>query len=859
MSASHLETSDPTSNLPVPLTLFIGREKELEATCALLRQEDVRLVTLTGPGGAGKTRMALQVANRMLPSFADGVYFVALAAINNPPLVIAAIARTLGLMEVGNRPLIEAITSHLRGKQLLFVLDNFEQVLDAAPLVADIMLGVPGLKALVTSRARLRLRGEHEFAVPPLTMPDTHSLPPVDRLIQYEAVRLFVDRAVALRPSFAVTDENAPAVAEICARLDGLPLAIELAAARIKILSAEAMLARLQNRLKLLTGGERDLPERQQTLRRAIEWSYDLLDAQEQSLFRRIAAFSGSRSLEAIEAVCNTTGETTAGPLQPLELDTVEGVSSLVDKNLLQQAAFLGSETRFRMLETIQEYAREKLDESEEGRVLQLRHAEHFLLLAQQAEPELHGPKQVEWLERLKAEHDNFRWALKVAVEQGREETALLMGAALMPFWRMRGHFSEGRNWLEAALASSSIPGPARAKALMALGTLASSQGDYLRASAALEESLALFRQLGDKVSIAASLRNLGNESRMQGNYDTAHAYFKEGLQIARELDAQWEIAAFLGDLGVVTQTLGSLEDSRALYEESLAIRRGLRDKRGIAMMLVNIGELARSRGDYDEAYALYEEGLGLARELGDRWGIGMVLHNLGHVVFHRGRYSQALDLLTESLGIFYELRNKRDIAYCLSAIAGVLGAQGQTEWAATLFSAAQVLSNTISAHLDPADQIEYERNLAVTQAQMSPQAWQAAWDRGQVMTLDEAVSCALLAERPAQPPAKPVYTTRPLDPRTVMTTGPLGATGPLGITGPLDDTGPLGDHPSGLTDREVGVLRLVAQGLTDNDVAERLTISPRTVHRHLSSIYSKLGVTTRTAAVRAAIEHDIL
>lgn len=858
MSASYLETFDPTSNLPVPLTLFIGREKELEATCALLRQEGVRLVTLTGPGGAGKTRMALQIAHSVLPTFTGGVYFVPLAAINDPPLVIAAIAQTLGLMEAGNRPLVEAIKSHLRGKQLLLVLDNFEQVLDAAPLVADMMLDVPGLKALVTSRARLRLRGEHEFSVPPLTMPDTHSLPTVDRLLQYEAVRLFVDRAVALRPSFAVTNENAPAVVEICARLDGLPLAIELAAARIKILSAEAMLAKLQNRLKLLTGGERDLPERQQTLRRAIEWSYDLLDAQEQALFRRIAAFSGSRSLEATEAVCNTASETNAGPLLPLDIDTVEGVSSLVDKNLLQQAAFLGSETRFRMLETIQEYAREKLDESAEGRLLQLRHAEYFLLMAQQAEPELRGPKQVEWLERLEAEHDNFRWALKLAVEQDREETALLMGSALMPFWRMRGHFSEGRNWLEAALAASSIPGPARAKALMALGTLASSQGDYLRAKAALEESLALFRQLGDKVSIATSLRNLGNESRMQGNYDAARTYFGEGLRIARELDSRWEIAAFLGDLGVVTQTLGDMEASRSLYEESLAIRRGLKDKRGIAMMLVNIGELARSRGAYDEAYALYEEGLGLARELGDRWGIGMVLHNLGHVVFHRGQYRQAFDLLTESLGIFYEMRNKRDIAYCMAALAGVFGAQGQTERAAMLFSAAQVLSNTISAHLDPADQIEYERNLVVTQAQMSPQAWQAAWDRGQVMTLDEAVACALSGDRPTEHPPKPVYTTRPLDPRRVMTTGPLAITGPLGVTGPLD-TGVLGDHYGGITDREVDVLRLVAQGLTDNDVAEQLTISPRTVHRHLSSIYSKLSVTTRTGAVRAAIEHNIM
>ncbi|HVF99500.1 MAG TPA: tetratricopeptide repeat protein [Chloroflexia bacterium] len=846
-----------SNNLPVQPTPFIGRDKEVEAVCALLRREAVRLVTLTGPGGTGKTRMAVQVGGQLLLDFRHGVFFVALASITDIALVATTIAQTLGVMEAAHRPIVETLKAYLRDRHILLILDNFEQIVDASPVVADIMSGAAGLKVLVTSREILHLRGEHEFPVPPLGLPDTRHLPPPESLAQYEAVRLFVDRAVALRPDFEVTSDNAPAVAEICASLDGLPLAIELAAARIKILSPEAMLSRLQNhgvdggngRLKLLVGGHRDLPARQQTLRSTIGWSYDLLNEGERMLFRRLSVFAGGRSFEAIEAVCNADGA--------LPLDTLEGTASLVDKNLLQQRPGLTGEDRFVMLETIQEYAREQLEESDEAEALQEQHATYFMEMAERAEPELRGPRQAEWLERLEAEHDNLRAAIRWATENGRTETALRLGAALVEFWKARGHLTEGRTWLEAALETSNTPTQARARALMSAGNLASAQGDYARASAVLLESLGLFRQLGDRVRIASTLKNLGNDARLQGNYDAAYTYFEEGLQIARELGNRQETGTMLGDIGIVAQSMGDQEAARAYYEESLQIRRELKDRRGIAMMLVNLGELARGEGDYDTAQGLYEEGLAIARELGDKWGVGMVLHNLGHVAYHRQKYGQALDLFTQSMSIFYEMRNKRDIAYCLAALGGVYAAQRLPERAAILFSAAQSLSNTISAHLDPADLIEYQRNLATARSQMSIEGWERAWRQGQRMTLDEAVAYGLerAQQVKATAPLSPLLTT----PLQTMNTGPIPNLPSAPLNTATLNTGQLGEHPAGLSEREVEVLRLVATGLTDGQVADKLMISPRTVNRHLSSIYSKLNVTSRTAATRWAVESKLV
>lgn len=859
-----LEVACAPNNLPIPPTPFIGRERELVAACALMRREDVRLVTLTGPGGTGKTRMGLRLASELLCDFADGVFFVALAPLTDPALVASTIAQSLGLMEVKDRTLVENIKRYLSDKRMLLLLDNFEQVLDAAPLVSWIMSGAPGVKMMVTSRAKLRVRGEHEFEVPTLALPDARHLPPLDVLTQYPAVRLFIDRATAIQRDFQVNYSNAPAVAEICARLDGLPLAIELAAARIKMLSPQSMLARLQSRLKLLTGGDRDLPLRQQTLRNTINWSYDLLEEAEKILFRRMAVFVGGRSMASIEDICageaesdalgvtrdavsphNTRHSLLVTILAPLEGDVLDLVGSLADKSLLRQELDAGGEPRFQMLETIQEYAWERLLESGEAETTQERHALYFLALSEKAEQELRGPQQVEWTRLLEAEHDNIRAALKWSLAHGQADLTLRIGAALLAFWKTRGHLTEGRSWLESALArSDSAMTRERARGLMAAGTLAATQGDLVWARGLLERSLELFREMGDAGSILEALRNLGNELRHQGDFPTAYEVLAEGLTLSREAGDKWYIACFLGDLGIVTQTQEDNVTARLMYAESLAIRRELKDKRGVAMMLVNMGEVERAEERYKEAQPLYEEALELARELDDRWGVGMVLHNLGHVAFHTGDYSYALDLMTESLGLFHEMGYKRDIAYCLAALAGLAGALHMPERAARIFAASYVLSQNTTSHLDPADQIEYNRNLAAAEAQLSVDAWRRAWSVGQLMTTDEAVAYALEGKE------------------VMLVAIQSQAFAIASATSNREDTAPLQTieiYPAGLTEREVEVLRLVSRGLSDARVAEQLTLSPRTVHRHMSSVYSKLGVKSRTAAARFAIEYGLV
>src|SRR5437868_24839 len=484
------------TNIPVQRTRFVGREKEVAAAKELLLRQDVRLVTVTGPGGIGKTRLAVEVARGLIERFPGGIHFVPLSSLSDPGLIASVIVQTLGIREVGGQSPLEILKKNLQDSlhaPMLLLLDNFEHVIQAAPTVAELLGIAPDLKILVTSRAALHVYGEHEFPVPTLAVPDSRSMPPVEVLSQYPAVALFIQRAVAAKPDFELNRENALAVTEICARLDGLPLSIELAAARVKVLSPSSMLTRLASRLQLLTGGARDLPTRQQTLRGAIDWSYDLLSAAERKLFRRLSVFVGGCNLESVEAVCDTKSD--------LDLDLLDGMASMVDKSLLQQVEQANGESRFVMLETIREYALEKLEASGEEALTKRAHAAYSLVLAEEEPTEQSGAEGAEWLERFALEHDNFRASLEWLTETGDAEWGLRLGAALFRFWETREYLAEGRVRLGKLLklAGGAAPTKARARPVFAAGVLAGEQGDYVSADTLIRESLDIARQLRDR------------------------------------------------------------------------------------------------------------------------------------------------------------------------------------------------------------------------------------------------------------------------------------------------------------------------------------------------------------------------
>jgi predicted ATPase/class 3 adenylate cyclase len=705
----HLPTSFPPlktldarmNNLPAQPTPLVGRERELGEVRDLLRGEGVRLLTLTGPGGIGKTRLGLQVAAELLDEFADGVFFVALAPLTDPALVASAIASPLGVVEIGERPLKEELETYLRDKEVLLLLDNFEQVLDAAPLLGELLSECPKLKGLATSRSVLRVYGEQEYPVPPLELPRPGRLPAIDRLSQYEAVRLFIERAKAARPDFSVTDENAPAVAEICMRLDGLPLAIELAAARIKLLPPRAMLERLGSRLKLVTGGARNLPERQRTLRGTIEWSHTLLEEGERVFFARLAVFSGGRTMEAIEAICDAKGD--------LPVDTLDGVSSLLDKSLLRQEEGPESEPRFVMLETIHEYARERLEASGEAEEVRRLHAEYFLALAEEAEPELTGPDQLAWLERLEAEHDNMRAALQWSLEK-EPETAFRLAGMLARFWDIRSDISEGSRWLEAALRQSGRPdtiteAATRAKLSSEAGTFAFYRADYDHAIVLHGEALELYRELGDDSGVAFALMCLGAQYNQPGDYERAAPFF----------------------------------------EEALALSRRIGDRPNMVDTLHNLADVERQRGNYERAKTLGMESMALAREMEDKWQLAGIVVWVGLLtVFSGDEHDLAEGFLKEALVLSRELGNWADGAYCLEGFAGLAGAKAQGGRAARLWGAAEALRKTIGAPLSIEGRLYFERSMVAARAELGEAAWEAAFAQGMAMSPEEAAEYAL-------------------------------------------------------------------------------------------------------------------
>ena len=781
-SSQHVEENQQESRrtlpnyLPASLTTFIGRDQEIERVKALL--SNTRLLTLMGTGGSGKTRLALQVVAEVAHDFEDGICFIGLAPITDPGLVGSTIARVLGVREMGGVPIQERLIKFLRDVRGLLLLDNFEQVVEAAPLVVSLLEACLGLKILVTSRASLHVQGEQEFPVPPLVLPDAGDLPSPKQLAEYEAVALFLERARAVRPDFKLDDDNATTVAEVCVRLDGLPLAIELAASRIKLLPPRAILARLEHRFDLLTHGGREVPARHRTLREAIGWSYELLNKEEKRLFRRTAVFAGGHAVQAAAAVHS------AGIGQETEL--LESLSSLVDQNLIQQQEQEDGEPRFFRLETIREFSLECLRASGEEAMVRRNHLDYVLALAEQAEPHLTGPEQGHWLNRLAQEQDNLRAALDFALEADAQAASRL-GVALWRFWLVRGHLNEGSEQLDRLLAhrGSTISPATRARLLTARGTLAHNRGYYSVARSFFEESLTLQRELGQKRGTALALNNMGWVAHHQGNFSKALRLHQESLDLQRERGDERGTAFGLTALGWATCEQGDAERGQALLEQaqtlfrrvgdrqllafctsllakavyhlgdaeqaltflqdtSMPIFRDIGDQYGVAIALCIQGDVRWSQERYEEATASYQESLQIREEVGDKWGTAQSLCRLAEVALEKNALALALKLQIRSLLLRRDLEDQDGIAECLLGLASTAFRRNLLKRAACLLATSDALRESIGGTLSP-HRKEAREHLATTLIKkLDPRALSDVRTEASKMTLQQSIAYGL-------------------------------------------------------------------------------------------------------------------
>jgi len=724
------------TNLPAQLTSFIGREKEIQTATRLLAEH--RLLTLTGAGGCGKTRLACQIAADLLDTYPDGAWLVELASLADPSLVAQAVASTLAIKEEPGRPLLQTLAEGLRSRKLLLLLDNCEHLLAACAFLCETLLkACPDLRVLATSREGLNMPGETVYRVPSLSLPAPGNLPSLDNLYRYEAVHLFVERALLSQPGFAVTGANAPALAQVCARLDGIPLAIELAAARVRVMPVEQIATRLDDRFRLLTGGSRAALPRQQTLKALIDWSYDLLSEPERRLLARLSVFAGGWTLDAAEAVCASEA------LDAWEI--LDLLTGLVDKSLVIYEDLEGA-ARYRLLETVRQYARDRLQESGGAETARDRHQDYFLALAEEAAPQLMGPEQSTWLNRLESDHDNLRAALDRCLEEGAgSEAGLRLAGALQRFWAVRGYFSEGSQRYTAVLAyGSQEPTAARALALHGAGNMVYSQSDFPAATAYYEQALAVREQLRDRNGMAGSLGSLGNVAQYQGDYERARALFEQSLDINRETgNRTWE-ATNLICLGSVCYDMGDHAAVRSYYEQALSLSREIGARGLEANTLNSLGVWSMEQGDNAQAQDYLEQSIAVYREIGDRGNATVALSNLGNIARDRGDYPAARAYYKEATEILHQLGNHRLLAVLLECFAYLELHQAHSERAARVWGAANSLREAIGAPLPPVEREEYESSLANLRENLGESAFSAAWAEGSAMTGDQAARYVL-------------------------------------------------------------------------------------------------------------------